>query len=64
LSVELTEVMLEHFDLEGRFDSVVCKLHLANRGPARFLLETRFFLGDTLVTFASQDGLLYFEELN
>jgi hypothetical protein len=64
LSVELSELTLEHFDLAGRFDRAVCNLHLANRGPARFLLETRFFLEASLVTLATQEGLLYFDELN
>jgi hypothetical protein len=64
LSVKLEELRLEHFDLEGRFDKAMCTLTLSNRGPARFLLETNFFLGDSLVTAATREGILYFEELN
>jgi hypothetical protein len=64
LSVQWFEMGLEHFDLEGRFDSAVCKLTLSNRGPSRFLLETHFFLDSTLVTLTRQEGILYFEELN
>jgi hypothetical protein len=64
LSVKLEEPRLEHFDLEGRFDKAVCKLTLTNRGPARFLLETTFYLNDSLVTTATREGILYFEELN
>jgi hypothetical protein len=64
LSVKLEELTLEHFDLEGRFDKVLCKLTLTNRGPARFVLETTFFFNNTLVTVATREGILYFEELN
>jgi hypothetical protein len=64
LSVQFYESTLEHFNLEGRFDRAICKITLPNRGPARFLLETHFFLGDALVTLAKQEGMLYFEELN
>jgi hypothetical protein len=64
LSVQLYEMRLEHFELGGRFDRAVCKLILTNRGPARFLLETHFFLKKTLVTTATGEGILYFDELN
>lgn len=64
LSVRFEELRLEHFDLEGRFDKVVCKLTLTNRGPARFLLETNFLRNNALVTTATREGVLYFEELN
>jgi hypothetical protein len=64
LSLHLYELDFEHFNLEGRFDRAICKITLPNRGPARFLLETHFFLGDALVTLAKQEGMLYFEELN
>lgn len=61
--MQFYESSLEHFDLEGRFDRAVCKLTLPNRGPARFLLETEFLRGASLVTLLKQEGLLYFEEL-
>ncbi len=64
LSLQLEELRLEHFDLGGRFDKAVCTLTLTNRGPTRFSLETRFFLNQSLVTTATQEGILYFEELN
>jgi hypothetical protein len=64
LSVQLYDVTLEHFDLEGRFDRAVCRLTLFNRGPSRFLLETHFLLEGALVTVARQEGILHFEELN
>jgi hypothetical protein len=64
LSVQWCEMTLEHFDLGGRFDHAICKLSLTNRGPTRFLLETRFFLTQSLVTIATQEGILYFDELN
>jgi hypothetical protein len=64
LSVQLDDMKLEHVDLEVRFDRAVCSLTLAHRGPARFVLETQFFLKYSLVTTATQAGLLYFEELN
>jgi hypothetical protein len=64
LSVQFEELKLEHFDLGGRFDRVICTLTLTNRGPARFLLETRFFLSQSLVTTATQESILYFDELN
>ncbi len=64
LSVQLDDMTLEHFDLEGHFDKAVCTLTLANRGPARFALETQFFFHHSLVTTATQEGVLYFEELN
>jgi hypothetical protein len=64
LSVQWFDMQFEHFDLEGCFDRAACKLTLPNRGPSRFLLETHFFLSDTLVTLTRQEGILYFEELN
>jgi hypothetical protein len=64
LSVRFEELRLDHFDLEGRFDRAVCTLTLTHRGPARFLLETHFSLDGSLVTTATREGLLYFEELN
>jgi hypothetical protein len=64
LSLQLEDLTLEHFDLGGRFDKAVCTLVLANRGETRFLLETRFSLNQSLVTTATQEGILYFEELN
>jgi hypothetical protein len=64
LSVNFEDLKLEHYDLEGRFDKAVCTLTLTHRGPSRFLLETTFFLGDSLITAATREGVLYFEELN
>jgi hypothetical protein len=64
LSVRFEELRLEHYDLEGRFDKAICTLTLTHRGPSRFLLETHFSFGDSLVTTATREGILYFEELN
>jgi hypothetical protein len=64
LSVRFEEMSLEHFDLEGKFDKAVCTLTLSNRGPARFSLETQFFLNHSVITVATREGILYFEELN
>jgi hypothetical protein len=63
LSLRWLDSTLEHYDLEGRFDRAVCNLHLTNRGPSRFLLETQFLCDTSLVTVLKQEGLLYFEEL-
>jgi hypothetical protein len=64
LSVRFEDLKLEHYDLEGRFDKAICTLTLTHRGPSRFLLETHFSFGDSLVTTATREGILYFEELN
>lgn len=58
-----SELALERYTPDGRFDRAECRLKLERVGPSHFLLQTSFRLGDALVATAVQHGILDFEEL-
>jgi hypothetical protein len=59
----LEEVRLEHFVSLTPCDFAVSQVWRNNLGPSRLLVQSAFYAKGQLVTLATQDGVLAFEEL-
>jgi hypothetical protein len=59
----LEELRLESFAPLTHCDQAVCQVWRDNLGPSRLLVQSAFYVNGQLVTLATQDGVLAFEEL-